>query len=124
MRPLIFFFCLFAFAGCGNPAAPAATAADSTAITKDSVAPARPPDNFKDQVATVNGVKIHYVIGGTGAPLLLLHGFGQNWYMWNRLLPEFSRHFTVIAPDLPGSASPAERIPAMTRSRSPKIFMN
>lgn len=33
---------------------------------------------------------------------MLIHGFGQNWYMWNRLLPELSTHFTVIAPDLPG----------------------
>jgi pimeloyl-ACP methyl ester carboxylesterase len=68
----------------------------------DSGAAARPPDNFKSQIATVNGVKVHYVIGGEGEPLLLLHGFGQNWYMWNRLLPELSKHFTVIAPDLPG----------------------
>jgi pimeloyl-ACP methyl ester carboxylesterase len=51
------------------------------------------------------------VIGGTGEPLVLLHGFGQNWYMWNRLLPELSKHFTVIAPDLPGlgeSEKPAD----------------
>jgi len=33
---------------------------------------------------------------------VLVHGFGQNWYMWNRLLPEFSKHFTVIAPDMRG----------------------
>jgi pimeloyl-ACP methyl ester carboxylesterase len=64
--------------------------------------PASPPPNFKHQTATVNGVSIHYVIGGKGAPLMLVHGFGQNWYMWNRLLPELSRHFTVIAPDLRG----------------------
>lgn len=63
---------------------------------------ASPPANFKDQTATVNGVKIHYVIGGTGEPLLLIHGFGQNWYMWNRILPELSRYFTVIAPDMRG----------------------
>ncbi|WP_293311255.1 alpha/beta fold hydrolase, partial [Pedobacter sp. UBA5917] len=60
------------------------------------------PANFKHQYATVNGVKIHYVIGGKGEPLLLVHGFGQNWYMWNRLLPELSKHYTVIAPDLRG----------------------
>jgi pimeloyl-ACP methyl ester carboxylesterase len=65
-------------------------------------APASPPANFKHQTATVGGVKIHYVIGGKGEPLVLLHGFGQNWYMWNRLLPQLSKHFTVIAPDLPG----------------------
>lgn len=63
---------------------------------------ANPPAGFKHQYATVNGVKLHYVIGGKGAPLLLVHGFGQNWYMWNRLLPELSKHFTVIAPDLRG----------------------
>lgn len=66
------------------------------------VKPASPPPGFKHQYATVNGVKIHYVIGGKGEPLLLVHGFGQNWYMWNRLLPELSKHFTVIAPDMRG----------------------
>ena len=64
--------------------------------------PANPPANFKHAYADVNGVKIHYVIGGKGDPLVLVHGFGQNWYMWNRLLPELSKHFTVIAPDLRG----------------------
>jgi len=66
------------------------------------VKPASPPPNFKHQYAVVNGVNIHYVIGGKGEPLLLIHGFGQNWYMWNRLLPELSKHFTVIAPDMRG----------------------
>jgi pimeloyl-ACP methyl ester carboxylesterase len=76
-----------------------------TALTGSLLAnpgPANPPANFRHQFATVNGVKIHYVIGGKGDPLLLIHGFGQNWYMWNRLLPELSKHFTVIAPDLRG----------------------
>jgi len=66
------------------------------------VTPAAPPAGFRHEYATVNGIRIHYVTGGSGEPLLLLHGFGQNWYMWNRLLPEFGKHFTVIAPDLPG----------------------
>lgn len=64
--------------------------------------PAMPPAGFKSNIANVNGVKIHYVIGGKGDALVLIHGFGQNWYMWNRLLPELSKHFTVIAPDLRG----------------------
>ncbi len=66
------------------------------------VMPADPPTNFKHGIKQVNGVNIHYVIGGQGEPLVLLHGFAQNWYMWNRLLPELSKHFTVIAPDLRG----------------------
>jgi len=79
-----------------------------TGITMDSTSnisttpPASPPSNFKHAYAKVNGIDLHYVIGGSGEPLVLLHGFGNNWYMWNRLLPEFSKHFTVIAPDLPG----------------------
>ncbi|MEI9918552.1 MAG: alpha/beta hydrolase [Bacteroidota bacterium] len=74
-----------------------------TAVSQDQKTdPANPPSNFKHANANVNGVNIHYVIGGQGEPLLLVHGFGQNWYMWNRLLPELSKHFTVIAPDLRG----------------------
>ncbi|MBS1662564.1 MAG: alpha/beta hydrolase [Bacteroidetes bacterium] len=65
-------------------------------------APAAPPAGFKHANATVNGVNIHYVIGGTGEPLVLVHGFGQNWYMWNRVMPELAKHFTVITPDLRG----------------------
>jgi len=80
-------------------------------ITLNTIAaevPANPPANFKHQYATVNGVKLHYVIGGKGEPLLLVHGFGQNWYMWNRLLPELSKHFTVIAPDMRGVGESAK----------------
>lgn len=77
-------------------------AATLQARHSQSVKPAPAPFGFKHQYAQVNGVKIHYVIGGKGEPLLLVHGFGQNWYMWNRLLPELSKHFTVIAPDLRG----------------------
>jgi pimeloyl-ACP methyl ester carboxylesterase len=90
----------FLIAACNGESKPAAVIA--SADTTASVAPAAPPANFKHMVASVGGLNIHYVIGGSGEPLVLLHGFGQNWYMWNRLLPEFSQHFTVIAPDLPG----------------------
>lgn len=78
----------------------AGTGNNNTAVA--AVKPASPPANFKHQTANVNGINIHYVIGGQGEPLVLVHGFGQNWYMWNRLLPELSKHFTVIAPDLRG----------------------
>lgn len=84
-----------------DPTSPVAATTDSNSNTSE-VQPAAPPANFKHATVKVNGTDIHYVIGGTGEPLVLLHGFGQNWYMWNRLLPEFSKHFTVIAPDLPG----------------------
>lgn len=71
-------------------------------LSTQAQSPANPPANFKHQTTHVNGVNIHYVIGGKGELLVLVHGFGQNWYMWNRILPELSKHFTVIAPDLRG----------------------
>ena len=74
----------------------------SVKLPDSVIAVAAPPAGFKHAFAMVNGVKIHYVIGGSGDPLVLLHGFGQNWYMWNRLMPELSKHFTVVAPDLRG----------------------
>ncbi|HEY8896233.1 MAG TPA: alpha/beta hydrolase [Niastella sp.] len=101
--PVLLFLLVFGSIGCQTSSGklPAATVTDSTAAA-ETIAPASPPANFKHATAKVNGIDVHYVIGGTGEPLVLIHGFGQNWYMWNRLLPEFSKHFTVIAPDLPG----------------------
>ncbi|AEV99493.1 alpha/beta hydrolase fold protein [Niastella koreensis GR20-10] len=102
----VLFAALILQAACNNAPNETKTAttpsADSTQTTTSTTQPAAPPANFKHATAKVNGVDVHYVIGGQGEPLVLLHGFGQNWYMWNRLLPEFSKHFTVIAPDLPG----------------------
>jgi pimeloyl-ACP methyl ester carboxylesterase len=61
--------------------------------------------------AEVQGVKLHYLIAGHGAPLLLLHGYAETSLMWRPLMPSLAERFTVIAPDLPGigdSAIPAD----------------
>lgn len=108
-KKALFIFALFVLGvlttNCKNKERPVVAvageiSADSTSYSINK--PADPPPNFKHQAVRVNGVNIHYVIGGEGEPLVLLHGFGQNWFMWNRLLPELSKHFTVIAPDLRG----------------------
>ena len=57
---------------------------------------------FSHQMAEVNGVKIHFVKGGTGEPVVLLHGFPQTWYEWHRIMPALAEKYTVIAPDLRG----------------------
>ena len=41
-------------------------------------------------------------IGGSGPPLLLLHGNPQTHLMWHRTAPRLSEHFTVVAADLRG----------------------
>lgn len=51
---------------------------------------------------TIDGVKLRYVKGGSGPLVYLVHGFGQTWYEWHQLMPLLAKHFTVVAPDLPG----------------------
>jgi haloacetate dehalogenase len=41
-------------------------------------------------------------IGGSGPPLLLLHGNPQTHLMWHRIAPGLAEHFTVVAADLRG----------------------
>ena len=50
-----------------------------------------------------NGIKMHYVIGGTGKQVVvLLHGFPSDWYSWRKIMPVLAKKYTVIAPDLRG----------------------
>ncbi len=57
---------------------------------------------FTHHMASVNGVRLHYVIGGTGDPVVLLHGWPQTWYEWRQVMPALAEQYTVIAPDLRG----------------------
>jgi len=52
-------------------------------------------------VATPSGA-IHFRVGGSGPPLLLLHGYPQTGAMWHAVAPALAERFTVIIPDLPG----------------------
>ena len=45
---------------------------------------------------------IHLRTGGTGPPLLLLHGHPQTHVIWHRVAPLLSRDFTLVAADLRG----------------------
>ena len=45
---------------------------------------------------------LHAEVGGSGPPLLLLHGYPQTHVAWHRIAPLLARHFTVVAPDLRG----------------------
>ncbi len=52
--------------------------------------------------AIVNGIRLRYVIAGKGKPLVLLHGWPQNWKEWRHVIKSMSSIFTVIAPDMRG----------------------
>ena len=57
---------------------------------------------FSHQMAQANGVNLHYVIGGQGSPLVLLHGWPESWYEWRKIMPALAQTYTVIAPDMRG----------------------
>jgi pimeloyl-ACP methyl ester carboxylesterase len=57
---------------------------------------------FKDGFVEANGIRQHVVIGGDGPPLLLVHGWPENWYAWRYVMPELAEKFTVIAVDQRG----------------------
>lgn len=67
--------------------------------TSDTAATKR---TFTHHTATVNGVRLHYVMGGKGEPVVLLHGWPTTWYEWRRIMPALAERYTVIAPDTRG----------------------
>lgn len=60
-------------------------------------------DGFADRYAQVNGVRLHYKVGGKGTPVVLLHGYGQTGHMWVPAMRELVKNHTVIVPDLRGA---------------------
>jgi pimeloyl-ACP methyl ester carboxylesterase len=47
----------------------------------------------------VNGVEIHYAIGGTGEPVFLLHGVPKTMSYWRHVVPLLTAHYTIVAVD-------------------------
>jgi haloacetate dehalogenase len=59
-------------------------------------------DEFRRGTATVNGIDIAYVLGGSGPPVLMLHGFPQNLSMWAKVGPRLGARHTIVCADLRG----------------------
>jgi haloacetate dehalogenase len=59
-------------------------------------------DGFHSFDLSSDGVTIHGVTGGSGPPLLLLHGNPQTHAMWHKVAPDLAERFTVVACDLRG----------------------
>jgi pimeloyl-ACP methyl ester carboxylesterase len=94
-------------------------------------APVRAADfgpGFKTQSVAVDGGTVSVTVGGSGPPVVLIHGYAETSRMWKPLAKMLAPRFTVIAPDLPGigdSSIPktgidmktsAERVHAAVRS--------
>jgi hypothetical protein len=57
---------------------------------------------FRHEYADVDGIRMHYVKGGSGTPVVLIHGWPQTWYGWWPIMPALAERHTVYAIDLPG----------------------
>ena len=70
--------------------------------------------------AHLSEVDLHYVAAGSGAPVVLLHGWPQTWYEWRHIIPRLAETRTVIAPDMRGlgdTSRPLEGYDKMTVAR-------
>lgn len=67
-----------------------------------------------ERIAAADGVLLNTAIGGSGSPIVLLHGFPQTHLMWRHVAAALAAEHTVICPDLRGygdSDKPAEDSP-------------
>ncbi|MGC0317491.1 alpha/beta fold hydrolase [Kitasatospora acidiphila] len=61
-----------------------------------------PLPGFRDGYVENDGIRIHYVVGGHGPALVLLHGWPETWQAWSGIAPQLAQDHTVIAVDLRG----------------------
>jgi pimeloyl-ACP methyl ester carboxylesterase len=57
---------------------------------------------LEERFAEIKGVRLRYFLGGTGPPLVLVHGLGGAAANWTELAPLLARRHRVLVPDLPG----------------------
>lgn len=59
-------------------------------------------EGFTQEIVNVGGIPIRLLHGGSGPPVLLLHGNPQTLFMWHKVARGLAREFTVVAADLRG----------------------
>src|SRR5204863_2806031 len=59
-------------------------------------------EGFTTRDVEGDGATIHLRVGGSGPPLLLLHGNPLTHVMWHKIAPRLAERYTVVATDLRG----------------------
>jgi len=97
--------CVGAIAG-----AMAAKTSPVLAQTVSSGSPVNFFPGFRRESIQTSGATINVLVGGSGPPVLLLHGYPQTHVEWRKIAPELAKNYTVVMPDLRGygdSSKPA-----------------
>lgn len=68
------------------------------------------PHRAASRFVEAAGLRWQVQVEGAGPALLLLHGTGASCHSWRGMIVRLARHFTVIAPDLPGHAFTGGRL--------------
>jgi haloacetate dehalogenase len=63
---------------------------------------------FERRRIKTSGAEINLVTGGSGPPLLLLHGYPETHLMWRKVAPRLANEFTLVIPDLRGYGDSAK----------------
>jgi len=77
--------------------------------TRNASARANLFPGFKPMRITTSGATINAVVGGSGPPVLMLHGYPQTHVMWHKVAPGLAERFTVVAADLRGYGDRKEK---------------
>lgn len=65
-------------------------------------------DRIHSKKVKIGGLDIHYLTGGHGSPLLIIHGGGDGARAWKKTVAPLAKRYTIYVPDLPGwGRSPA-----------------
>jgi pimeloyl-ACP methyl ester carboxylesterase len=79
-------------------------------------APRISTQTMQSRFAKVNDVRLHYLVAGTGDPVVLLHGYAETSHMWRPLMTELANSRTVIAPDLRGAGESSTPVAGYTKA--------
>src|SRR5271156_697146 len=74
-------------------------------------------DGFTSKRIATSGAEIALVQGGSGPPLLLIHGYPQNHVIWHKVAPRLAERFTLVIPDLRGDGASSK--PATDKEHLP-----
>jgi pimeloyl-ACP methyl ester carboxylesterase len=62
------------------------------------------PAGFVSRTATVKDFRMHYVLGGDGPPVVIVHGGWDSWWAWRDVIAALAETHTVVLPALRGLA--------------------